>query len=172
MGVQMDRELHELPIGKGELLRDGSDVAIIAIGVSVWPALKAAEQLSQEGLSTAVINARFVKPLDQELIVSMAKRVRYVVTVEEGCKMGGFGSAVLETLSDAGVTGVKTKIMGLPDWYIEQGPQDLLRERYGLTTDGIYRGVKELVTKSPITREEAFITAAVDHLPHGDEQGS
>ncbi|HKY73418.1 MAG TPA: 1-deoxy-D-xylulose-5-phosphate synthase [Nitrospira sp.] len=172
MGVPMDRELQELPIGKGELLHDGSDVAIIAIGVSVWPAVKAAEQLSQEGLSTAVINARFVKPLDEELIVSVAKRARYVLTVEEGCKMGGFGSAVLETLSDAGVTGVRTKIVGLPDWYIEQGPQDLLRERYGLTTDGIYRSVKELVTKSPITREEAFFTAAADHLPHGDEQGS
>jgi 1-deoxy-D-xylulose-5-phosphate synthase len=172
MGVSMDRDLQELPIGKGELLRDGSDVAIIAVGVSVWPAVKAAEQLNQEGLSTAVINARFVKPLDEELIVSVAKRVRYVVTVEEGCKMGGFGSAVLETLSDAGVTGVKTKILGLPDWYIEQGPQDLLRERYGLTTDGICHSVKELVTKSPITREEAFFSAAVDHLPHGDEQGS
>ncbi|HSC57192.1 MAG TPA: 1-deoxy-D-xylulose-5-phosphate synthase [Nitrospira sp.] len=172
LGVPMDRELKALPIGKAELLRDGTDVVIVAIGVSVWPAVKAAEQLSQEGLSTAVINARFVKPLDQELIVSVAKRVRYVVTVEEGCKMGGFGSAVLEALSEAGVT-VKTKILGLPDWYIEQGPQDLLRERYGLTTDGIYRGVKELVTKSPISSgEPEFISTAVDHLPHGDEQGS
>lgn len=172
MGVPMDRELKELPIGKGELLREGTDVAIIAIGVSVWPAVKAAEQLSQEGLSTAVINARFVKPLDQELIVGVAKRVRYVVTVEEGCKMGGFGSAVLEALSDAGVN-VRTKVLGLPDWYIEQGPQDLLRERYGLTTDGIYRSVKELVTKSPIpTPEREFIAAGIDHLPHGDEQGS
>lgn len=172
MGVPMDRELKELSIGKGELLRDGTDVAIIAIGVSVWPAVKAAEQLSQEGLSTAVINARFVKPLDQELIVGVAKRVRYVVTVEEGCKMGGFGSAVLEALSDAGVN-VRTKVLGLPDWYIEQGPQDLLRERYGLTTDGIYRSVKELVTKSPIpTPEREFIAAGIDHLPHGDEQGS
>ena len=171
MGVPMDRKLKELPIGKAELLRDGTDVAIIAIGVSVWPAVKAAEQLSQEGLSTAVINARFVKPLDQELIVSVAKRVRYVVTVEEGCQMGGFGSAVLEALSDAGVN-VRTKVLGLPDWYIEQGPQDLLRERYGLTTDGIYRSVKELV-KSPITTSEReFISAGVDHLPHGDEQGS
>jgi 1-deoxy-D-xylulose-5-phosphate synthase len=172
MGVPMDRELKELPIGKAELLRDGTDAAIIAIGVSVWPAVKAAEQLSQEGLSTAVINARFVKPLDQELIVSVAKRVRYVVTVEEGCQMGGFGSAVLEALSDAGVN-VRTKVLGLPDWYIEQGPQDLLRERYGLTTDGIYRSVKELVTKSPVTTSEReFISAGVDHLPHGDEQGS
>ncbi|HKT33604.1 MAG TPA: 1-deoxy-D-xylulose-5-phosphate synthase [Nitrospira sp.] len=172
LGVPMDRELKELPVGKGELLRDGSDVAIIAIGVSVWPAVKAAEQLSQEGLSTAVINARFVKPLDQELIVNVAKRVRYVLTVEEGCKMGGFGSAVLEALSEAGVT-VKTKILGLPDWYIEQGPQDLLRERYGLTTDGIYRSVKELVTKSPMnSQERELFSTTVDHLPHGDEQGS
>ena len=173
LGVPMDREMKELPIGKGELLRDGTDVAIIAVGVSVWPALKAAEQLSEEGLSTAVINARFVKPLDEELVVSVAKRVRYVVTVEEGCKMGGFGSAVLETLSDAGVTGVRTKILGLPDWYIEQGPQDLLRERYGLTTDGIYRSVKELVTKGAITAsEQELFSTTVDHLPHGDEQGS
>ena len=173
MGVPMDHELKALPVGKAELLRDGTDVAIIAIGVSVWPAVKAAEQLTQEGLSTAVINARFVKPLDEELIVSVAKRVRYVITVEEGCRMGGFGSAVLEALSDAGVTGVRTKILGLPDWYIEQGPQDLLRERYGLTTDGIYRGVRELVMKSPVaTPEREFISATVDHLPHGDEQGS
>ena len=173
LGVKMDRDLSELPIGKGELLRDGTDVAIIAIGVSVWPAVKAAEQLSQEGVSTAVVNARFAKPLDQELIVEVAKRVRYVVTVEEGCKMGGFGSAVLEALSDAGVTGIRTKILGLPDWYIEQGPQDLLRERYGLTTDGIARSVKELVSKSPVvSREAEYLTAAIDHLPHGDEQGS
>ncbi|HET7909775.1 MAG TPA: 1-deoxy-D-xylulose-5-phosphate synthase [Nitrospira sp.] len=172
LGVPMDRELEPLRIGKGELLRDGTDVAIVAIGVTVWPAMKAAEQLSEEGLSTAVINARFVKPLDHELIMSVAKRVRYVVAVEEGCKMGGFGSAVLEALSDAGVT-VKTKILGLPDWYIEQGPQDLLRERYGLTTDGIYRSVKELLTKSPSTsREPEFLSTAVNHLPHGDEQGS
>ena len=104
LGVTMDQEPKALPIGKGELLRDGTDVAIVAIGVPVWQAVKAAERLEQEGISTAVMNARFVKPLDQELIVEVAKRVRYVVTVEEGCKMGGFGSAVLEALSDAGVT--------------------------------------------------------------------
>lgn len=173
LGVQMDAAPKALPIGKGELLREGTDVAIVAIGVPVWQAVKAAEQLSQEGLSTAVINARFAKPLDHELIVGVAKRVRYVITVEEGCKMGGFGSAVLETLSDAGVTGVTTKILGLPDWYIEQGPQDLLRERYGLTTEGIYRSVKELVSKSPTdSRERDLFSAAIDHLPHGDEQGS
>jgi 1-deoxy-D-xylulose-5-phosphate synthase len=71
------------------------------------------------------------------------------------------------------VTGVTTKILGLPDWYIEQGPQDLLRERYGLTTEGIYRSVKELVSKSPTdSQDRELFSAAIDHLPHGDEQGS
>ena len=173
LGVTMDQEAKALPIGKGELLRDGTDVAIVAIGVSVSHAVTAAKRLEAEGISTAVVNARFVKPLDQDLIVEVAKRVRYVVTVEEGCKMGGFGSAVLEALSDGGVTNVTTKIIGLPDWYIEQGPQDFLRERYGLTAEGIYQTVKELIGKTPASsREELTLASASDRLPHGDEQGS
>jgi 1-deoxy-D-xylulose-5-phosphate synthase len=169
----MDQEPNALPIGKGELLRDGTDVAIIAIGVPVSHAVTAAKRLEEEGISTAVVNARFVKPLDQDLIVEVAKRVRYVVTVEEGCKMGGFGSAVLEALSDGGVSNVTTKIMGLPDRYIEQGPQDFLRERYGLTAEGIYQNVKELIDKTPASSRETFTLAtSADRLPHGDEQGS
>lgn len=172
LGVKMDDAPQALPIGKGELLKDGTDVAIIAIGVSVWQAHQAAKRLSKEGVSTAVVNARFVKPLDQELITSVAKRVRYVVTVEEGCRMGGFGSAVLETLSEAGITGVTTKVLGLPDWYIEQGPQDLLRERYGLTAEGIYQSVKELIGSTLSMNDRFTGVAAAGHLPHGDEQGS
>ena len=173
LGVKMDAAPQALPIGKGELMKDGTDVAIIAIGVSVWQAQQAAERLSQEGVSTAVVNARFAKPLDHELITDVAKRVRYVVTVEEGCRMGGFGSAVLEALSEAGITDVATKVLGLPDWYIEQGPQDLLRERYGLTTEGIYQSVKELIGSAPATTRSRFTgVASEDHLPHGDEQGS
>ena len=155
LGVEMDSNFEALPIGKGELLRDGTEVAIMSIGVPVWHAVTAAKRLGEEGISTAVVNARFVKPLDHDLIVEVAKRVRYVVTVEEGSKMGGFGSAVLETLSDAGVTDVKTKVLGMPDWYIEQGPQDLPRERYGLTAEGIYQSVKELIgTASDSMREK------------------
>jgi 1-deoxy-D-xylulose-5-phosphate synthase len=170
LGVQMDEQPAAVPVGKGELLRDGSDVAIVSIGVTTWPAYKAAERLEEEGISAAVINARFVKPLDRELIVEVAKRVRYLVTVEEGAKMGGFGSAVLEAISEEGLAHLRTKILGLPDWYIEQGPQDLLRERYGLTAEGIYDSVKELLGKSPVTsdRWSAFAGGAV----HGDEQGS
>jgi 1-deoxy-D-xylulose-5-phosphate synthase len=172
LGVKMDPVPEALPIGKGELLKDGTDVAIAAIGVSVWQAVQAAERLSKEGVSTAVVNARFVKPLDKELIVDVAKQVRYMVTVEEGCKIGGFGSAVLETLSEAGVNDIAVKILGLPDWYIEQGPQDLLRERYGLTAEGIYQSVKELIGKAPATRNRFTSAALAGHLPHGDEQGS
>lgn len=149
LGVKMDQEPNTLPIGKGELLRDGTDVAIVAIGVTVWQAMQAAERLEQEGVSAAVVNARFVKPLDKDLIAGVAKRVRYLVTVEEGCKMGGFGSAVLEALSDEGITHPDTKLIGLPDRYIEQGPQDLLREQYGLTGEGIYQTVKELLGRGP-----------------------
>ena len=172
LGVEMDPKMEVLPMGKGEVLCEGTDVAIVAIGVPVWHAVKAAERLRQDGVSTAVVNARFVKPLDRELISNLAQQVRYVVTVEEGCKMGGFGSAVLEALSDAGITDVMTKILGLPDWFIEQGPQDLLRERYGLTAEGIYRSVKELIGKAPATRDRFSGATITDHLPHGDEQGS
>ena len=134
--------------------------------------MKAAERLAQEGISAAVVNARFVKPLDTELIISTAKKVRCLVTVEEGCKMGGFGSAVLEALSEEGLTHLRTKLIGLPDWYIEQGPQDLLRERYGLTADGIYSSVKALFGASVATDDAARLASLVGSLPHGDEQGS
>src|SRR5262249_46564547 len=114
LGVAMDPVPAPLPIGKGELLRDGTYLAIAAIGVTVWPAVQAAERLAQEGISVAVINARFVKPLDSSLVLEVAKRVRGMLTVEEGAKIGGFGSAVLETLSDGGVTHLHTRMLGLP----------------------------------------------------------
>lgn len=170
LGVPMDPEPSPIPLGQGELMRDGTEVAIVSVGVTTWQAYKAAERLEQEGISTAVINARFVKPLDKELIAQVAKRVRYVVTVEEGAKMGGFGSAVLEALSEEGITHVRTKILGLPDWYIEQGPQDLLRERYGLTAEGIYDSIKELLGKASPSIDRLSTVAGVG--THGDEQGS
>jgi 1-deoxy-D-xylulose-5-phosphate synthase len=144
LGVALDPEPIPLDIGQAELLCEGTDVAIVAIGVTVSEAMKAAEQLKEEGVSVAVINARFVKPLDKDLIREVAKKVKCLVTVEEGCRMGGFGSAVLEFLSEEECWDLPTKVLGLPDWYIEQGPQDLLREKYGLTADGIYDQAKAL----------------------------
>ncbi len=144
LGVTLDPEPIPLEIGRGELLSEGTDVAILAIGVTVSEAMKAAEQLKDNGISVAVVNARFVKPLDKDLIRKVAKSVKCLITVEEGCRTGGFGSAVLEFLSEEGFWNLPTKILGLPDWYIEQGPQDLLREKYGLTADGICDQAKAL----------------------------
>ena len=147
LGVPMDPEPHALPIGEAELIREGEDVALVAIGVTVHQAVEAAERLAQEGISAAVVNARFVKPLDTSLLASVAKQVKCLVTVEEGCRIGGFGSAVLECLSEEGLWHLPTKVLGLPDWYIEQGPQDLLREKYGLTANGIYDEAKALLAR-------------------------
>jgi 1-deoxy-D-xylulose-5-phosphate synthase len=147
LGVEMDPVAEALPIGKGELLKSGHDIALVAIGVTVHQAEEAAELLAQEGISAAVINARFVKPLDGELIRSISQQVKCLLTIEESSRMGGFGSAVLEFLSDEGIVNLPTKCLGLPDWYIEQGPQDLLREKYGLTADGIYQQAKQLLDR-------------------------
>ncbi len=147
-GVPMDQELKILEIGKAELLMDGTDVAIIAIGNMVYPALEAAKRLADDGVSAMVVNARFVKPLDKELVHRAAKKTNRVVTVEEHALMGGFGSAVLESLDAAGIIGVKSLRIGLPDAYIEHGTQALLRKKYGLDADGIYTSVKEFVMRS------------------------
>jgi 1-deoxy-D-xylulose-5-phosphate synthase len=147
-GVPMDQELKQLEIGKGELLLDGADVAIISIGNMVYPAMEAAKRLAGDGISATVVNARFVKPLDGELILRAAKKTGRVVTVEEHALMGGFGSAVLESLDAAGMTGVKSLRIGLPDAYIEHGTQALLRKKYGLDADGIYASVREFVMQS------------------------
>jgi 1-deoxy-D-xylulose-5-phosphate synthase len=147
LGVEMDAEPQALPIGQGELLREGYDVALVAAGVTVHQAKEAAVRLAEEGISAAVVNARFIKPLDTALIERVAKQVKCILTVEEGCRMGGFGSAVLECLSEADLWHIPTKVLGLPDWYIEQGPQELLREKYGLTADGIYHEAKALLER-------------------------
>ncbi len=147
-GVPMDQELLSLPIGKAELVMDGADAAIIAIGNTVCPAIKAALRLADEGLSVAVVNARFVKPLDEELILSLAKKTGRIVTIEEHVLQGGFGSAVLELFDLQGMTGVKTHRIGLPDAYIEHGAQKDLRRKYGLDADGITASVKEFIERT------------------------
>jgi 1-deoxy-D-xylulose-5-phosphate synthase len=145
LGVDMDPMPQALPLGKGELLREGTDIALVAIGVTVHQAAAAAERLQQEGISAAVINARFVKPIDGDLIAAVAREVKCLLTVEDSTAMGGFGSAVLELLSEKDIINLPTKCLGLPDWFIEQGPQDLLREKYGLTADGVHQQAKQLL---------------------------
>jgi len=150
LGVPMDQELMSLPIGKGELLREGDDVVIAAVGNMVKPSIEAAERLKAEGISAAVVNARFVKPLDEELILRTAKRTGRVVTVEEHALQGGFGSAVLECIEDHRLSGVKTLRIGLPDRFIEHGTQAVLRQKYGLDADGIFRSVKDFMEKTSL----------------------
>ena len=150
LGIPLDAEPHVLPIGQAELLLDGQDIGIVAIGVMVSEAMEAARRLKEDGMSVAVVNARFVKPLDEALIRDVAKKVKCLLTIEEGCRTGGFGSAVLELLSEEEHWALPTKVLGLPDWYIEQGPQDLLRQKYGLTADGIYEQAKALYDRVTI----------------------
>jgi 1-deoxy-D-xylulose-5-phosphate synthase len=133
----MDSEIRILEIGKGEVLRDGNDLCIIAFGSTVYPALAAAEALGGKGFSVGVVNARFVKPLDADLITKVAAKTGRLLTVEENALQGGFGSAVLELMYDSGLQDVKIKRLGIPDRYIEHGSQAQLRKDVGIDADGI-----------------------------------
>ena len=144
LGVEMDKEFRLMPIGKAEVLREGDDLAIVAIGSMVTPAMEAAEELSAGGIEATVINARFAKPLDSELLIETASRVKRVFTVEENVLSGGFGSSVAELLQKSGVDDVQVRSVGLPDDFIEHGPQAALRSRYGLDAEGIGRQVLAL----------------------------
>ncbi len=142
LGVAMDREPATLEIGLGEILAEGNDLAIVAIGVTVQPALKAAALLKERGIAAGVINARFVKPLDRELILAEARRTGCLVTVEENALQGGFGSAVLELLEEERITHVRLKRLGIPDRFIEHGSQAQLRKDLGLDAEGIAAAVE------------------------------
>jgi 1-deoxy-D-xylulose-5-phosphate synthase len=144
VGVPLDPEIKAVPLGAAELLRGGEDVALVAIGALVHPALEAAMQLASDGISVAVLNARFVKPLDAERIEALARRCGALITLEEHSGMGGFGSAVLEALAQAGIR-VPTRCLAVPDRPIEHGDPEALRASLGLGTAGIERAVLELL---------------------------
>lgn len=145
VGVPLDDEIQALPIGKGEVLTTGNDVAILAVGVTVTPALEAAKQLKDESISATVVNCRFVKPLDVELITRLATEIPFMVTVEENVLPGGFGSAVVECLMDAGIIDIRVVRLGIPDTYVEHGSQKILRSKYGVDTSGIVKAVRDMV---------------------------
>ncbi len=150
VGVKMEEMPKAFPIGRGELVREGNDILIVAVGNRVHPALAAAKTLEDNGISVAVINPRFVKPLDTGLILPMAERIGKVITVEDGVVMGGFGSAVLEALSDAGMPGVQVKRLGIPDAFVEHGDTSQLYALCGCDENGIIRAVETMMqTPSP-----------------------
>ncbi|TAF03035.1 MAG: 1-deoxy-D-xylulose-5-phosphate synthase [Nostocales cyanobacterium] len=132
----MEEGWEPLEIGKGEILRQGDDVLIVAYGTMVYPGMQAAEILSEHGIEATVINARFVKPLDTDLILPLAKQIGRVVTLEEGCLMGGFGSAVAEALLDADVL-VPVKRIGVPDILVDHATPDESKVSLGLTSQQI-----------------------------------
>jgi 1-deoxy-D-xylulose-5-phosphate synthase len=139
--LEVDYHLPELPLGRGELLRQGNDLTILAVGPLNYQALKAAEMLSEKGIEAAVINCRFVKPLDKELILEWSDRTKRVITIEENVISGGFGSAVLELLSEHGYKGDVTR-MGVPDCFLTHGKSDILRRDIGLDAEGIIDLIK------------------------------
>lgn len=136
-----------LPVGKARMVVEGNDLLIVALGSMVAPAVDAARLLEAEGVSTAVIDARFVKPLDRDLIVEKAASIGTVLTVEEGVVAGGFGSAVLELLSEEGVVGVKTGRLGIPDSFVDHGSRAELLEEVGLTGQGIADKARQLLDR-------------------------
>lgn len=142
-----DEEITPIPIGRADVLAEGGDLTIIAIGNMVDPSIAAAGLLAKNGINAAVVNARFVKPLDTELISNLARKTGHIITVEENAAAGGFGSAVLEALTQAGVEGFKFRILGIPDSFIEQGPQALLRKELGLDAEGIAKEAEELINR-------------------------
>jgi 1-deoxy-D-xylulose-5-phosphate synthase len=158
-GVALDETIQALPLGQGEVLRDGEDVAILALGAMVMPALRAAEALQAEGIDAAVINARFVKPIDAELILRYAQKTGYLLTVEDHVQHGGFGSAVLEVLADHGVCGVTVLRHALPDDIIEHGAQKLLRRDFGLDEAGIAAQIRTLYGR----RQQREVVTALHH---------
>ncbi|MEI8356307.1 MAG: 1-deoxy-D-xylulose-5-phosphate synthase, partial [Deltaproteobacteria bacterium] len=142
-GVALDQKFTALPIGKSELLREGEGGVIFALGTMVYPALAAAEILAAEGVRVSVVNARFVKPLDREMIVSLAVKTGFLVTVEENVLAGGFGTAILELLEEEGLYNIKLLRLGFPDIYVEQGEQGELRSMHGLDAEGIAAAVRK-----------------------------
>lgn len=136
-GVKMDNEFRIIPLGKGEILEEGEDIAILAVGISVQFALDAAAQLKEKGISAMVVNARFIKPLDSELILDVAGRIKKIITVEENNIKGGFGNAVIDLLQENDICDVNVRCIGVPDVFIEHGTQEIIREKYGLDAQGI-----------------------------------
>lgn len=142
-GVSLDPPPEIISPGRGQWLRTGEKVAILALGNRVHPAREAAERLAEEGLNTAVVNARFLKPLDEELIRNVTERYPLIVTVEENVLAGGFGSALLETLARLNIRNVRVRCLGIPDCFVPHGTPQELRRLFRLDAEGIMAAVRE-----------------------------
>jgi 1-deoxy-D-xylulose-5-phosphate synthase len=146
VGVPVDPDFSEIPIGTWEILKEGTDITLMASGPVVYTALDAAMELQNEGINCAVVNGRFIKPMDREVIINLATHTQRVLTIEENTIVGGFGSGVMEVLSDEGMR-IPVKRVGLPDRFLFHGSQKMLREHLGLDKEGIKKTVKLWLSK-------------------------
>jgi 1-deoxy-D-xylulose-5-phosphate synthase len=146
IGVPIEPAFNEIPIGTWEVLKEGTDITLMSCGPLVYTSLDAALDLEQEGISCAVVNARFVKPMDREVIINLATHTRKVLTIEENTVIGGFGSGVMEVLSEEGI-GVPIRRAGLPDRFLTHGTPKMLRELVGLDQEGIKKTVRFWLSK-------------------------
>jgi 1-deoxy-D-xylulose-5-phosphate synthase len=147
-GVELSDTLSEIPIGKGELLREGNDILLLPVGNRVYPALEAAMGLEKVGIDAAVINPRFVKPLDSELIIDWAQKTGRVVTVEDNASLGGFGSGVLELLASNNLSHIRVNVLGYADKFMEHGTQEILWRKGHIDGPAIINAAMELMDTS------------------------
>jgi len=155
-GVKLDAEMKKLEIGKAEMLREGTDVVFAAIGQTVLPALRAAQDLAALGIDTAVVNARFVKPLDRDLFRNLLVRIPRLITVEDHTVVAGFGSAIIEFLAEEGITGVEVKRLGVPDRFVTHGTQDELRKLCGFDKDAMTQAALQMIRRAKKKSREVW----------------
>ncbi len=149
IGVAIDEFPVSLEIGKGEIVVNGenAEMAIVAVGSTVYPAIAAAERLKEQGINVRVINARFVKPLDEKLLCDTAKSLKRIITVEENVLIGGFGSAMLELLAEKGIGDAIVKRLGIKDEFVEHASQGELRKIHGIDKEGIMEAARRMTDK-------------------------
>lgn len=149
LGVKMDEQLKTIPIGSWEVLRPGKDAVILTFGTTIKMALQAAEELQKEGKSIRVVNARFIKPLDEGMLNEILSEGLPILTIEEAVLQGGFGSSVLEYIHDKKASHIKVERMGIPDEFIEHGSVDALLEEIGLTKIQVAETLRDLLPAAP-----------------------
>jgi 1-deoxy-D-xylulose-5-phosphate synthase len=153
-GVTQDKVMQPIPIGTWEVVREGESVAVLAVGPMVQIAEEAAAVLEAQGVQLQIINARFIKPLDENMLLQLSKERTHIITIEEAALHGGFGSAVLEFFAKKEITGVQVKCLGIPDYYVEHGSIPQQRAEVGLTVENLIEQVKLIM---PRKRQRALM---------------
>jgi 1-deoxy-D-xylulose-5-phosphate synthase len=147
LGVPMDETLTQIPLGTWEVLKKGKDAAILTFGTTIPMAMEAASILEKRGISVKVINARFIKPLDEKMLLELFKEDMPILTIEEAVLQGGFGSSILEFAHEKGFHHNEIDCMGIPDQFIEHGSVEKLLEEIGMTTDDVVKRLNILARK-------------------------